>query len=114
MASTVEYLTLTEVAERMGVAKMTVRRYLDAGRFPNAIRQDGRKDGLWLLPMGDVTNSGIGRRYRHSPAPENSAAVATGSSGEDLAGLVETVRSQARTIEQLTALVAQLTKGGQV
>lgn len=110
MATTPEFLTLTEVAERMGVAKMTARRYLDAGKFPNAVRQDGRKDGRWLVPMGDVLNSGIGRRYRHSPLPEHADADGTSETSDDLAALVETVRSQARTIEQLTAIVAQLTK----
>lgn len=105
-----EGLTLAEIADRVGVAKMTARRYLDAGKFPNAVREDGRADGRWLVPWADVQTSGIGKRYRHSPAPADphiGTPVVPG--GESIEALLETLRAQARTIEQLTALVARLT-----
>lgn len=112
METTSELLTLSQVAERMAVTKMTVRRYLDNGRFPNARRKDGRKDGLWLVPMDDVISSGLGQRYRHKPLPQvdlSPTDVPNAAADGDVAALMETVRSQARTIEQLTAIIAKLT-----
>jgi hypothetical protein len=36
MTNVSDYLTLVEVAKRTGTSKVTARRYLDAGRFPDA------------------------------------------------------------------------------
>jgi len=110
--SSAEYLTLADIAERLGVTKMTARRYLDAGKFPHAIREAGRSDGRWLVPMFDVEQSGIGRRYRHRPLPTSATEPAGGQeSTADVGAMAETILAQARTIERLVAVIAALTAG---
>ncbi|MBA3353487.1 MAG: helix-turn-helix domain-containing protein [Blastocatellia bacterium] len=44
-------LTAEEVATRLGVAAITVRKWLAAGRFPGARKAHPR---LWLIPESDL------------------------------------------------------------
>lgn len=92
-----EYLTLAEVAARTGKSKVTVRRYLDAHRFPNAVREDGRRDGRWLVPWGDVVNSGLTR-----------TRARLGESKPVNADLLETLASVDFAVAQLHELVSRL------
>lgn len=46
-----EDLTVQEVAERLGVGRSTVNKYIREGRFPNAYRVNPR---LWLIPESDL------------------------------------------------------------
>jgi hypothetical protein len=101
-----DYLTLVEVANRTGTSKVTARRYLDAGRFPNAKREDGRADGRWLVPWEDAVASGLARKklIGHFVSPEVSTPVAE----HTLESLAHTAELQARTIDRLTVLVEEL------
>lgn len=51
-----ELLSLSEAARVSGVSRVTVRRYLDAGRFPNAVQMpgSGAGRGQWRVPVGDL------------------------------------------------------------
>jgi len=59
-----ELLTLSEAAARFGLARSTVRRALDAGRFPNA-EQDDSPQAAWRVPLQDLVDAG----YRLADAP---------------------------------------------
>lgn len=59
-----ELLTLSEAADLFGLARSTVRRALDAGRFPNA-EQDDDPRGAWRVPVQDLLDAG----YRLPAAP---------------------------------------------
>ena len=103
-------MTLVETAERTGTSKVTARRYLDAGKFPHAKREDGRADGRWLVPWDDVVASGLARKKWTPPSGE--ASRLSDALERSIETLSRTVESQAETIGRLTALVAQLTRGG--
>lgn len=102
-------MTLVEAAERTGTSKVTARRYLDAGKFPNAKREDGRADGRWLVPWGDVVASGLARK-KLAPTLEELQSRPTDALERSIETLSRTVESQAQTIDRLTALIAQLTQ----
>lgn len=59
-----ELLTLSEAAARFDLARSTVRRALDAGRFPNAEQDDGPQ-AAWRVPLQDLVDAG----YRLADAP---------------------------------------------
>ena len=105
-----DYLTLVEVAQRTGTSKVTARRYLDAGRFPNAKREDGRADGRWLVPWEDAVTSGLARKKLACVLvpPEARAMDAIEHTLESLA---RTAELQAQTIERLTATIENLSHG---
>jgi excisionase family DNA binding protein len=48
-----QFVTVDEIAKRLSVHEESVRRWLRAGRFPNAIKlPEGRGD--WRIPVTDV------------------------------------------------------------
>ena len=99
-----DQLTLVEVAERTGTSKVTARRYLDANRFPNAIREDGRADGRWLVPWSDVVASGLARKkLLGSPAPDGPDGTAW--MAEAIGSMARTIEAQSEVIKHLTALL---------
>lgn len=55
-------LTLSEAAVASGVSRVTLRRRLDAGAFPNAYQAAlegiGRRD-TWRIPVGDLAGAGF-------------------------------------------------------
>jgi hypothetical protein len=92
-----DMLTLVEVAERTGTSKVTARRYLDAGKFPGAVRENGRGDGRWLVPWSDVLGSGLARKK---------TGAAQGPEGDRTDDpLIRTLEAQARTIEAQARLI---------
>lgn len=48
--------TLSEAAERTGTSRSTVRRYREAGKFPNAYKDSDRQ---WRVPVEDLLASGL-------------------------------------------------------
>lgn len=55
-------LTVKEAAAACGVSTKTIRRRLDGGLFPNAVRGPGVREGLegpWLIPTADLLASGL-------------------------------------------------------
>lgn len=61
MALAARNVTLTEAAALTGVSRVTIRRYLDKGLFPNAFRtEDGSHRKLpWRLPITDLLAAGL-------------------------------------------------------
>lgn len=47
-------LTTAEVAQRLGVAQVTVSVWCNQGKFPNAVREDTPRGPVWLIPEGDL------------------------------------------------------------
>lgn len=48
--------TLTEAVERTGVSRSTIRRYREAGKFPNAYKD---RAGTWRFPLEDLLAVGL-------------------------------------------------------
>lgn len=49
-------LTTAEVAERLGVAQVTVNVWCLRGLFPGATREDTPRGPVWTIPESDVQN----------------------------------------------------------
>jgi hypothetical protein len=67
-------LSLTEAAFVTGRHGSTLRRYLGAGRFPNAYRGAG---GAWRIPIMDLLNAGLLPYAAPADAPESLAEMET-------------------------------------
>ena len=89
-------LTLREAAERVGVARTTIRRALDKGRFPNAYRDDAPPHA-WRVPLGDLTTAGY-QPVETTPAstPPAPASASVPALLSDLAPLLERVSNAER------------------
>jgi predicted DNA-binding transcriptional regulator AlpA len=48
--------TLTEAVQRTGSSRSTLRRYLDAGKFPNAYKDTSK---AWRFPLEDLLAAGL-------------------------------------------------------
>jgi hypothetical protein len=47
-------LTVTQVAEQLGVAAITVRKWCQRGLFPNAYLHETPLGSLWMIPTKDL------------------------------------------------------------
>ena len=72
-------LTLLEAAAACGVHKNTVRRYLRAGRFPNARRKAAGSNAPWLVPAADLEAAGLRPHRPTTPDPQAPAEPAVTS-----------------------------------
>lgn len=56
-----DVLTLTDAARACGVARSTMRRFVQQQRFPNAHRGNGngQGNGPWRIPRGDLVAAGL-------------------------------------------------------
>jgi len=84
-------LTIKEAATACGVSTKTVRRRLDADKFPNARRLDGpagTESGPWVIPVGDLIAAGLqpGKPSppdaQSEPAPETVADLPASQTDE--------------------------------
>ena len=48
--------TISEVVERTGTSRSTIRRYRDAEKFPHAYKDSG---GVWRVPLEDLLAAGL-------------------------------------------------------
>lgn len=62
------WLSISEAAEAAGLDRRSIRRRLDAGRFPKARRDD--VDGRWLISVTDLVAAGL---KLHAPTPGDEA-----------------------------------------
>lgn len=91
--------TLTEAVQRTGASRSTLRRYLDAGKFPNAYKDTSK---AWRFPLEDLLAAGLSVS---APPPERASA----SSGRALS--TSTEHSQSTATEQAnTASAEQVSK----
>lgn len=65
-------LTTAEVAERLGVAQVTVNVWCLQGRFANATREETARGPVWTIPESDVKGFVKPRRGR---VPKSKAAA---------------------------------------
>jgi hypothetical protein len=49
-------LTTAQVAERFGVAQVTVNVWCMRGKFPHAVREETPRGPVWKIPEGDLEN----------------------------------------------------------
>ncbi len=66
-------LTTAEVAERLGVAQVTVSVWCNRGRFPGAVREDTPRGPVWLIPVSDLKGfklPKVGRPRKAKPAAD--------------------------------------------
>jgi hypothetical protein len=116
--------TLTEAAQLTGRSRVTIRRYLDAGKFPNAWRGESAGAGAepWFVPAGDLLAAGLdlGGGATRSDTGASRSGAARASSGalsvdpQDLPGggqleaAVALAHERERTIVLLEARVREL------
>lgn len=100
--------TLTEAAELTGKSRVTLRRYLDQGRFPNAFRDEADANSRpWRIPGDDLRAAGL------TPSGDSLHPL-SGEGGPDTALRTELAVAQAladeraRTIELLSTQMSQL------
>lgn len=75
-------LTITEAAERAGVARSTIRRALDRDDFPNAARDEDDPRGTWLIPTADLDEAGYGAdRGTPQGAPDADGGATSSADG---------------------------------
>ena len=53
------WFSLSEAASLSNKSRVTLRRYLDSGRFPNAHQDDTDPNRPWLIPLGDLQDAGV-------------------------------------------------------
>lgn len=103
--------TLTEAAEVTGKGRATIRRYLDAGRFPNAFQEDTADPfPAWRIPSSDLIAAGLAidlTRPATRPSPVRRAASTVMSTSEQLSAANAVAAERARTIEALTLELAE-------
>lgn len=91
-------LTIREVAASLGKDRRTVRRQLDAGRYPNAYREPG-PTGRWLIPVADLNVAG----YR-TGGPSNTTSIVRRAWEDELARL----RAEKRALETRASIAEAL------
>ena len=94
--------TINASADLCGVSKSTVRRYLDAGRFPNAFK-DTR--GAWKIPIEDLL--AVGWKPTDTPvtAIAETSQIDVNLRITELESALEIERVRRETAEQITAQI---------
>jgi len=67
-------LSIREASLATGATRPTLRRDIDAGRFPGAFREDtsrGSGLGIWRVPVADLLAAGYSLRSDSPAAPES-------------------------------------------
>lgn len=107
------WFSLTDAAALGNKSRVTLRRYLDAGRFPNARQDESDPSRQWLIPLADLQAVGVEIHVdTASDTAETDAtrmilvrlAVAEALAEERAAEIVRL----AKVVEALTAQVAVL------
>lgn len=98
-----EYVTIKEVADELGVTKQAIRHYF--AKLPTNLAPT-KKDGTYLLSLEtkDFIASEI-QSNRHKVAVKKTSKQLTAKASENL--LVELVQNQNKTIQKLQILLDQ-------
>lgn len=116
MAADHRNYTLTEAAAATGMSRVTIRRYLDAGRFPQAFRAPSVTGAppAWLVPAGDLQRAGLDiddDAARTKPKPTRTAAPSPQPDiGIRLAVAEALATERAQTVARLEASISELQK----
>jgi predicted DNA-binding transcriptional regulator AlpA len=104
--------TLTEAVERTGASRSTIRRYREAGKFPNAYKDTA---GTWRFPLEDLLAVGLSpseparERAQSKPSEQplsTSTEQASTASAEQVNKLEQALileRTRAENAERLAA-----------
>ncbi len=104
--------TLTEAVERTGASRSTLRRYRDAGKFPNAYKD---RAGAWRFPLEDLLAVGLSpseparERAQSKPSeqPLNiSSEQASTASAEQVSRLEQALRDERTRADRAEELAA--------
>lgn len=96
--------TITEVAQRCGVSKSTVRRYREAERFPNAWKDDAQQ---WRIPIEDLLAVGW-KPIDPNRVSEPAEALSVPSERvRELEGLLALERTRREAAERIAAMAEQ-------
>ena len=99
-----ERLTVAEAAEACGVAPITIRRALAAGRLPGAEKEvPGRRTSPWRIPIEDLRRAG----WDPPAAPSFGEGHAQGEA-ESLQALTVVAWRSAQLLESLDTRVARI------
>jgi len=66
-------MSIREASLATGATRATLRRDIDAGRFPGAFREDtsrGSGLGIWRVPVADLVAAGYSLRSESAAVPE--------------------------------------------
>jgi predicted DNA-binding transcriptional regulator AlpA len=96
--------TLTEAVQRTGASRSTLRRYLDAGKFPNAYKDTSK---AWRFPLEDLLAAGLSvsepPSERVQSLPTEQASIATAEQVRKLEQALRDERTRADNAERLAA-----------
>ncbi len=73
-------MTTAQVAERFGVAQVTVNVWCLQGKFPNATREETLRGPVWVIPESDLKEfkpPKAGRPAKPKAAADNGAQAAS-------------------------------------
>ena len=96
--------TLTEAVQRTGASRSTIRRYLDAGKFPNAYKDTSK---AWRFPIEDLLAAGLSvseppaEQAQSMPTEQPSNAVA-----EQVSKLEQALREERARADNAERLAA--------
>jgi predicted DNA-binding transcriptional regulator AlpA len=104
MTSTRPAWTLTEAVQRTGASRSTLRRYLDAGKFPHAYKDTSK---AWRFPLEDLLAAGLSvsepPAERALSMPTEQAGTATAEQVSKLEQALRDERIRADNAERLAA-----------
>lgn len=105
-------LTLSEAAAACGRGRSTIRRYLDADRFPGAFREPGEagpETGPWRIPLEDLIAAGL-TPNRSGPAAglahETPLRTAVSGADDEPDWRIRALVAEARLEERAATVVA--------
>jgi predicted DNA-binding transcriptional regulator AlpA len=96
--------TLTEAVERTGASRSTIRRYREAGKFPNAYKDTSK---AWRFPLEDLLAAGLSvsepAAERALSTPTEQPNTATAEQVSKLEQALREERTRADNAERLAA-----------
>lgn len=104
--------TLTEAVERTGASRSTLRRYREAGKFPNAYKDTA---GTWRFPLEDLLAAGLSpseptREQAQSRSSEHALGMpgehASAASAEQVSKLEQALREERARADNAERLAA--------
>jgi len=70
------YLNASEAAKQTGKSLVTIRHYLNSGKFPNATQTAKGKVQVWRIPLTDLVSAGLMDKVSNSPKQPTPEAMA--------------------------------------
>ncbi|WP_457253655.1 hypothetical protein [Pedococcus sp. P5_B7] len=98
-----ETLTMADVADALGKDLSTIKRWKDAGRWPNAVKDTGGR-GTWRIPVSDLVASGD---IEAAQVASLAAQVAGRRESKQVAELRERVIRLEEQLSSMTQLAAE-------